>query len=216
MKEVNIRMIIKDMEEEIQLKTLFNDDDWEVINDFSTYTKELFDSRLIKEGIKCNMNFSFNKNKGLTGSVVLPDWEKVIVFLHKYRPFGLQNEPTYFYKVANKLFKYFDDSYIRSFIKEQRDVFNGKNMQKQIIIKINKEIIVNSEKMLDKWLNAYEYHKDKEKQKFIKKLNEILPQEFCQGIFVSLLINKAKAIYNLCSLIDIILGKAKEFNISIK
>ena len=138
----------------------------------------------------------------------LPPWDDVMVFLHKFRPLGLKSEKTYFYRICNLLSKALSHPYLRSIIKEQRRVYSGKRMQSGFQIRSN-DVLLNSEKVLFDWLNAYEYHRDKEKREFIEGLHKMLPLEASKVIFLSLLTEKAKAIFNLATLVRVVLGKQK-------
>ncbi|BBJ23444.1 hypothetical protein W01_13710 [Candidatus Nitrotoga sp. AM1P] len=67
--------------------------------------------------------------------------------------------------------------------------------------------IVNSEKMLFTWLNAYEYHREREKQELLESYSKIMPTEWSRGVFLTLLVEKGKAISNLGALVEVVLGK---------
>ncbi len=152
-----------------------------------------------------------NQNN-LAFKVELPDWNEVSVFLHKIRPFILQNERTYFHKVRNLLGFKLTDSYFRDYFNLQKELFNGKKSQEGWQIESNGEIL-NSEKILYEWLNAHEYHRDKDKQELIKFLHQIVPLEASKVLFLGLLSNKTKAILNLASFIYVLLGKQKSLTL---
>ena len=57
-----------------------------------------------------------------------------------------------------------------------------------------KDLIVNCEKTLMDWINAYEYHRDDEKQRLIEDLDKTLPAEFSRSMFKSMLLDKVKAV----------------------
>lgn len=73
----------------------------------------------------------------------------------------------------------------------------------------SKDELVNSEKVLFDWLNSYEYHRDAEKREFTDRLDEALPLEASKVIFLSLLTDKAEAIFNVATLVRVVLGKQK-------
>lgn len=95
-------------------------------------------------------------------------------------------------------------------VDEQRDVFGGNRTQLTFKISSN-DVILNSEKVLYDWLNSYEYHRDKEKRKFIDSLHEIFPLEGSKVLFIGLLSDKTKAIYNIAVLVRVVVGKQKTF-----
>ena len=145
----------------------------------------------------------------------LPHWDDVIVFLHKLRPFVLQNEATNFYRVNNILAKTIEQPFLRSFIAEQRRIYSGQRMQEMVRISSN-DVVLNSEKVLFDWLNAYEYHRDKDKKAFIDELHQMFPLDATKAILLHLLSEKARAIYNLTGFIRVLIGKQREFNLHAK
>lgn len=143
-------------------------------------------------------------------SATLPPWDDVIVFLHKFRPIILQSESTYFHKICNILRKELKPPYLRAMIDLQRDVYSGKKLQTQYQIRVD-DVVLNSEKALNEWLNSYEYHRDKGKRTFIASLHTMFPLDASKAIFVNLLIDKAHAVYNMVALIRVVLSKQKSF-----
>ena len=81
-------------------------------------------------------------------------------------------------------------------------------MRSAVEIRSNDEL-VNSEKVLFDWLNSYEYRRDEEKREFTDRLDEALPLEASKVIFLSLLTDKAEAIFNVATLVRVVLGKQK-------
>jgi hypothetical protein len=68
------------------------------------------------------------------------------------------------------------------------------------------DVVVNSEAVLNDWLNSYEYHRDKDKKQLIDALQQIIPLEAVKAILLGLLADKAKAIYALVVFIRGLLG----------
>ncbi|CAH1905555.1 conserved hypothetical protein [Candidatus Nitrotoga sp. HW29] len=86
-------------------------------------------------------------------------------------------------------------------------------MQKLIAMESN-DCIVNSEKMLFTWLNAYEYHRGVDKQEFLESHNKIMPTDWSSGVFLIFLCEKERAISNLGVLVEVVLGKRSSFSLS--
>ena len=78
------------------------------------------------------------------------------------------------------------------------------------------DVLLNSEKMLLDWLNAYEYHRDKDKKESIDKLHQMFPLEASKAVFLHLLSDKAQAIYNLTGFIRVFIGKQRDFTLHAK
>ena len=88
-------------------------------------------------------------------------------------------------------------------------MYNGKRLQEQFEITSN-DVLLNSEEVLQQWLNAYEFHRDKKKKSFIDSLHQLLPLEASKAIFLSLLTEKARAAINVGLIVRVILGKQKQ------
>ena len=134
-----------------------------------------------------------------------PSQEDLIIILHTIRPFILQDERLYLVKIINILTKNIQNINIRNMINLNRDLFNGKNSQKIVKVTAN-DILINSEAFLMKYLNAYEYHRDKDKQEFFQELYRYFPEEVGRFFVVSLIIDKVQAIENINKVICLIIG----------
>lgn len=97
---------------------------------------------------------------------------------------------------------------MRYLLEEQKDLFSARHDQRRIQIRSNEELL-NSDKVLQAYLNGFEYHRDKDKQAFIQGLHQMLPLDYSKVIFVGLLLDKAKAIFKLAGLVAGITGKEK-------
>ena len=62
--------------------------------------------------------------------------------------------------------------------------------------------MINSEKVLKDWLNAYEYHPHREKKDALKTLHRLFPLDASKVLFLSQLVEKVMAAYVLGTLID--------------
>ena len=85
-------------------------------------------------------------------------------------------------------------------------------MQRQIVVRSiakDAEIIINSEKALFVWLNAYEYHRDQNKKREIDRYHQLLPLDHSKAFFLMLLSDKIRAIAAIARFVNIILGKAE-------
>ena len=70
-----------------------------------------------------------------------------------------------------------------------------------------KEAVINSDKTLKNWLNAYEYHTDQDKKEEIDFLTKMIPFHYLQTVFVMQMVDKANAIRNVCKRSMIILER---------
>ena len=60
-----------------------------------------------------------------------------------------------------------------------------------------RDLIVNSDKTLMTWLNAFEYHRDNDKRKLIEEIDKIIPEDFSRALFASMIIDKVRAVLEL-------------------
>jgi hypothetical protein len=206
--EYKLMLKSEDSEEEVSLSGTLSDEDWERLNDFTDYADDLVHTKFAQEGMQSSLNIKWDISSGMTVSAALPNWDDVTVFLHKCRPIILQSESTSFYNIASLLSKELSHDLFRQMIKGQRDIYSGKRSQSVFRLSTD-DVILNSEKILFDWLNAYEYHRDKDKQEFIDKLHSFFPLEASKVIFIGLLTDKMEAIYNLAALTRVVVGKQK-------
>lgn len=213
--EYELTLLPENKGEEISLTGTFEDEDWERLEEFAQYADELLKTKFVQDGMPASLNIRWDEKSGMCVSPKLPPWDDVSVFLHKFRPIGLLSESTYFFKICNILTKELAHPYFRSMIEEQREIYGGTRMQAQFQIKSN-EVILNSEKVLYDWLNAYEYHRDREKREFIDSLHTMLPLEASKVLFLALLTDKTMAINNVAAITRVVLGKQKELKLQLR
>jgi hypothetical protein len=136
----------------------------------------------------------------------------VIEFLHRFRPFGLQDEPTSFGKIRNLVCKLVSHEQVRAFAQAQQESFSGRAMQRLVRVESN-GVVLNGETTLNNWLNAYEYHRDQTKKKLLDDLHKILPLETSIPLFLNLLVDRAEAVLNLAELVGLILGNEQKIEV---
>ena len=132
--------------------------------------------------------------------------------LHRLRPFVLERESTNFKRVAKILRRALPEGRVRDLVDSVRSQYSGELMQRAVVISVG-ETIVNSEHTLTTWLNAWEYHRDEDKQLEIGDLQRALPTDVLNYFFLHLLGDKIKAISNLRELIALIMRKQKTLQI---
>jgi len=184
----------------------FSDLDWERLNDFVVYARELFDTKFVRNGMKSSLRIEGTPASKVKVSTELPDWEEVMAFLHRFRPILLQSESTNFYKICSLLSKEVANPDFRGMLDLQRDFFSGKHVREQFKLQSD-DVLINSEQVLHNWLNGYEYHRDKEKREFIQSLHGMLPLDASKVIFIGLLTAKVQAVNNVAGLVNVLIGK---------
>jgi len=213
--KINLKINTIDNNAPIEFCGTIEDSDWDILNKFTQYAEELLTSNWAKNGFPASLKIHWEQGSTIQVDTQLPLWDDVEVFLHRFRPFILQNEETNFYRIGNYLYKLIDQPYLRSFISNQREIYSGKMMQNFVKISSN-DVLLNSEKVLLDWLNAYEYHRDSQKKAFIDELHQMFPLGASKVIFLQLLSDKAAAIYNMTGFIRVILNKQSNFDMKIR
>lgn len=192
--------------ESICISGEFSDEEWRLLEDYLEYAEDLFACRLFHSEADCSLQIKWDRDSGGTVTTKVPPWDDVRAFLHTALPLFLQNEPTSFYHVNNLLAERLVHPYARKMLGYHRQTYNGTRMQSALSIRIN-DLVVNSEEALSTWLNAYEYHRDRDKRDVIEDLQNMLPLPALQVIFIQLLLEKTEALFEMARLIRIILGK---------
>ncbi|ACN18065.1 hypothetical protein HRM2_p00710 (plasmid) [Desulforapulum autotrophicum HRM2] len=196
-----------------EISIAFTEDEMGKLQLYLNSVIELHTTRFVKNGSGVNLNFKWDKDVGITWSVKMPHDDDLFGFLHRLRPLILEKEPYNFQKIRKMIERKLKNS-IPPILPFLLDLFSGKLMQRQKVMKSNDQII-NSEKMLFTWLNAHEYHRDQDKQEFLEELHKIMPLEWSRGVFVNLLIDKAKAIFQLADFVKLILGEQESITIQL-
>lgn len=209
----DLHMTIDQTGEEISLFGEFADDEAGVLESFVEYTDDLRDTDFLQNGEQGNFSINWSRESGTEIRTQLPDWNRVMVFLYKFRPLLLNNEETNFYRIHNLLAKKLDHPYFRRSLGLQHALYSGKVSQSEFQLR-SKDVLINSEKVLFDWLNSHEYHKDKAKKAFIEELHKLLPFDVSKVIFLRLLLHKAVAAVNVANLIRVLLGKQREITIA--
>ena len=190
----------------------FSDQEEEILIEYLECAKRLATSKFIKQGVSFGLNIHWNHETGLAITTNLPDWDDMTVLMHRFRPFGLQNERTYFVKVANVISRRVNNPSMRNTIKALKDKFSGKFMQSAVMIETN-DIVLNSEDTLNNWLNAYEYHRDTDKQQLVDDLGKVLTSDGMKAIFCHLMVDRVNAVFRLAGIIGVLLGEVENFEI---
>ena len=185
------------------------------MEDYLSNTKRLIETNIIRDGMSGNVSIKYDKDKGLSFEANLPDEDSILSLLHLMRRFILNDEGSSYNKVTGIIGRRFDNPSIRSMIKTQRNLYEGKEFQAQIKIKSNGTLI-NSEEILFDWLNAFEYHSDQTKRKELEKLHELMPFDVSRVAFLTLLTEKVKAIVNIANFIALLMGEVEMFETSAK
>lgn len=172
--------------------------------------KQLAESKPLREGFPCRMAVKWSRGKELRVETTLPDNDTLGIFLHRLRPFILENESANFKNVVSIIGKSVDDRPLRELLGRERRLYDGRDFQQHVKI-VTDAIIVNSEQVLYDWLNSHEYHRDPDKRESVDALFKRMPGDFMRAVLVSMLVDKVRAIRNVASIVAVLLNKSASF-----
>jgi len=181
------------------------DNEWDILQSFHQFSQEIMSTKFVQEGMPSSLRIKATNDGQYLFKAQLPNWDDVIIFLHYLRPIYLQNEAANFHTACNIIARRPANDQLRSMIDVQKDLYSGKLLQTAVRISID-GTVVNSDDVLSKWLNSYEYHRDPDKRRFIDTINQMLPLDASKVLFIQLLAEKVKAITSIASLTAVILG----------
>lgn len=179
----------------------FTDAEWADLQKFVLLSQEVAETPLVHEvrHVSISLSYDFTTNTQ-AHTVTLPPKAEIHALLHVMRPFVLtgKDEPCSFNRICNILVHRLEDLGVRAAVDGQKDLFSGKEFQQQatlMALSADKSVVMNSEGTFQLWLNAYEYHKDADKQERLADLP--LPFEPLRGIFISMMQDRAMAVLNI-------------------
>ena len=135
--------------------------------------------------------------------VSLPPEDDIAAFLLRMRPFLLAAEPTSFLKVRKTLRRYVTLESVRRYLDQLRARYIGSAMPFTLTVgSAVGEISLGTNEAILKWLNAFEYHQDEDKQTYLRAMYAVFPEDSTRAILLYGLLHRAGAIGKLGALID--------------
>ena len=168
--------------------------DWATLLRFRDEANDLLVE--LKECENLNINFTLQGDRttdlSLEADKTIKSQDLALVLL-RLRPFILNNEPFEFNRTVNLFQRYVRHELIVKHFRFLKDWFGGRVFQGQVQI-TSGELLVNCEKMLWAWLNAYEFHRRDDQRRLIEEIDAGLPAGLSRLIFASMIIDKVKAV----------------------
>jgi hypothetical protein len=193
-----------------RVKFSFSDEDVGTLNGFLREAEMLDKSMVANGGFPVSLNLSARVGQPVTISSVEPSDDERAIFLHRMRPFQLQDERYHFGRVRNIVARGTPSSdFLRSYLKQLKAVFSGATMRDLVRVSLG-EATLNSEAFLDAWLNASEYHRDDGKLSALLNGRQPPDDSYARPILMFLLRNKIDAVLALGSIIERILRSRDE------
>jgi hypothetical protein len=105
---------------------------------------------------------------------------------------------------------------VRQLLADSQSLFDGKRALSQMHLSlhaagIERDVVLNSDDFLTTWLNAHEFHRNIDKQRFTKAIHKIFPEAGTKAFLVSSIIDKRKAVYNIHGIIEVLRGRPIEY-----
>lgn len=210
----NVKIVTKDQdgnnEEIVELE--FTDEEWETLQDFAKYAAKLEKNTLVQEGIPSSLNVNWTAGEGLKVETKLPSDEQIDALLMKLRPFLLvKDTPTNFNRVRSIVRKAANNQRVRDHLDTLQHIYSGERLQSLFVAgaysKDQDPRIINSEDMLQIWLNGDRFHQEKKKEKILNAMHGIMPPESSIALFLFLITDKVAAILALYRILALFAGE---------
>ncbi|HEV7573167.1 MAG TPA: hypothetical protein VGQ21_16825 [Thermoanaerobaculia bacterium] len=188
------------------------DDEVMLLEEYLSCADQLWQLKIVRQGIPTSFELKIRDDKVESIHSEIPPDADIAALLHRLRPFILQEERTGYLNVSGLLGARFEHPHLRQLLKEQRRLFDSRNNQELVRVTSNGTII-NCEQTLFDWLNGYEYHRDQAKREKIESLHRLIPLEHSMPILLNVVGDKVKAVFELATLIPVILGREESVQV---
>ena len=195
--------------ETIRIKGEIPGEAWTTLLRFRDESNKLREDLRECDNLNVNFSLQWDREHGLRSVVKNSiNSRDLAVILHNLRPFILNDEPTAFNRTVNLLQRCISHDWMRRYFQSLKDLFSSKDFQNRTIISVGqasnnyRDLIVNSDKTLMTWLNAFEYHRDDDKRKLIEKIDKIMPEDLSRALFAGMIMDKVKAVLELGDVIS--------------
>ncbi len=209
--EVDFKITVDQGEESVAAR--FEDDEWERMQAYLRHAEELRSISLFQEPDPTKLQIHGKQGEPVRFEATLPEWDKVVVFLHKLRPLILSDEYAPFDRVRGFISRRIRNGGLRALLKRYNRQYDGRRLQDTIRIDVGLSIgPINllSERTLKDWLNSKEYHRDPDLRSKIEEVNLTIPPDAFRVLMLLLLTEKARAIFGVAQVVEVILGKQRE------
>lgn len=200
-KQFSVTLSNPRMSSPVVAKGAIPDQEWRRMLAFAQYSRDLRSAALLNRDPPWSYRFAFSEGEGVKAPNMPPPIE-VRELAMLLRPFILQDETTYFYKIVNLFDKHFVPAEFREVFEAWRGRFSGRDGQELFRVEF-RGIVLNSEEGLRLWLNAYQFHRDEDKRAILSQIEgSAVPFEVAEGLFVEMLTCQAEAVLLVGSFIE--------------
>jgi hypothetical protein len=214
MTKFNLNIENKASREKETVAVEFTANEMSELEEYLSNAQKLTELKIVKSGLNTSFKVSASQQDGIRIKTSAPEEEELMAFLHLMRRFILHKEAASYNRITALIKRRIENDQIRSMVKLQRKIYEGKKLQELVKISFN-EGLLNSESKLLEWLNAFEYHNDREKIKNMESLLKSISLEDAKVIFISILTEKVKAIINIANFICLLFGRTDSFEATV-
>jgi hypothetical protein len=181
------------------------DEHVELFTDFIEHAERLRQSDFLRAGGRASLNLNWQAGFALQANALLPERPPYTEFIHEIRPFILDNEPTHFYRVLGVVGKEVTNPCFRAVLKAASTMFAGKRIADTVQVRAGDRDVI-SDAFVRDWLNAFEYHRARDKRQAIEALHQAVPLESTEAIVLMQLVDKASVILNVARMLEHLIG----------
>jgi len=208
-RDVSLTIRQSDGSPEIPLKGSLSDEDVATLEAFIRYTDELDSVRLVKSGFQFSYRVQMDETKTIL-SAKHPEDEELMAVLHRLRPLVLSKEHASFERVSGILGRTFKDDRFHAVLKQIRVTYDC--AEPGLPRFISNDVVLNSRDLLFVWLNAYEYHRDLDKQATLEKILGHAPDVFVRQALLMAINGLILGVRALAGLAETVLGRRNTFS----
>lgn len=210
----HVRLEITDADGFKKIETDFEDVEWALLEEYAAVFDEVLASPATRAVASFGFSIEWDHAAGWApvDTSGFPSKTELAAVLHLLRPVILNDERTYFMKVLGVITRHASSKAWKAL----RGQFDGRRFESMITISMTtpatsnqpnpQTLILNSGRVLQKWLNAFEYHRDAGKA---AEFSEIHAEDFptpdhVKGLMLQLLVDKIAAAAKLREVIRVL------------
>ena len=175
------------------------EEEWSKLADYLECSYRLAACEFAKTSFQLKFGFSWQRGEPVRFNATLPPERDIAEFLHRMRPFVLEREPTAFQRVRNIVARHLTVPLAQRHLDGLRRRFAVEDIG--FTIKVG-DLVLTAPEAVRKWLNAFEYHRDTDKQTELRAMYQVFPESSARVLFLVVLLEQAAAIGRLGALLD--------------
>lgn len=174
----------------------FDDKEIEQLVQFHESTCALSESALVTKGLPELRHLGYDIKTGWRFEVTPFEWSDVYAALHLARPLILDREPASFENTRNLLARRFDNPRVREHLGAVLNQYRVGHYQPYFQFKVGDTPLF-SEDTFKLWLNSAQYHRDPDKRKRLKELEDSIGRDNVHNLIALHLSAKIEAVWRL-------------------